>query len=54
MCVVCTNSNKITEITGITVTEKWSKCLRAAAVIRTVKRQAGQARPRATAVCCRT
>ena len=41
------------KITGITVTEKRSECLRAAAVWRPVKRRAGQARSRATAVCCR-
>ena len=37
------------KITGITVTEKQSKCLGAAAV----GRLAGQRRPRATAVCSR-
>ena len=41
------------KITSIKVTEKRSECLRAAAVRCPVKRRAGQARPRATAVCCR-
>ena len=41
------------KISGITVTEKRSECLGAAAVWHPVRRWAGQARPRATAVCCR-
>ena len=42
------------KITGIAVTEKQSESLAAAAVWRPVRRRAGQLRPRATAVCCRT
>ena len=41
------------KITGITVTEKQSECLGAAAVRRPVSRRAGQPRPRATAICSR-
>ena len=41
------------KITGITVIEKQSKCLGAAAVRRPVRWWAGHIRPRATAVCCR-
>ena len=39
------------KISSFTVTEKQSECLGATVVWRPVRRRAGQARPRATAVC---